>query len=391
MRIGFYSTLNGCSWGGSEELWSSAAEALLRDGREVCLHFRKRNHAPRQLQPLIDLGAVITCRRGSFFGKAIRKLLRKFKSPLDPITAWLQKAQPDFVLISISYHMDDLLVAHACHAAGVPYGLLVQAASPHQWLCGNYAESQRTAYANAARCYFVSAQNRDILEANLGLDLSDAEIVDNPFKVSVYAAPPWPESNERYKLACVARVHFQSKAQDVLLQVLRQPKWRERPLELTLYGADGGSLPQFESLIDLYNLHDTVKLGGFVDNIETVWSRHHGLILPSRYEGNPLAMIEAMMCGRMPIVTNVGRAGELIDDNHSGFVAPAATVELVDDALERAWQRRQDWQEIGANAAKAVRQRHSLKPAQDFADLLVAATQPRRRAVARPARATTAA
>ena len=60
-------------------------------------------------------------------------------------------------------------------------------------------------------------------------------------------------------------------------------------------------------------------------------------LLPSRAEDAP-ALIEAMLCGRMPIVTDVGRASDLIDDEDHGFVAPAATVPLIDDALERAWQ-----------------------------------------------------
>ena len=98
-----------------------------------------------------------------------------------------------------------------------------------------------------------------------------------------------------------------------------------------------------------------------------------GLLLPSRAEGNALSLIEAMMCGRVPITTNVGRAGELIDDNESGFIAPAATAELLDEVLERAWHRRDDWHAMGQRAAHAVRTRHSLRPAEDFADRILAA------------------
>jgi glycosyltransferase involved in cell wall biosynthesis len=102
------------------------------------------------------------------------------------------------------------------------------------------------------------------------------------------------------------------------------------------------------------------------------------LLLPSRAEGNSLSLIEAMICGRIPITTNVGRANELIDDNKTGFIAPAATVELIDEALERAWQKRAEWQSMGQRAADAIRARHSLRPAEDFADrILEAASQSR--------------
>ena len=98
-------------------------------------------------------------------------------------------------------------------------------------------------------------------------------------------------------------------------------------------------------------------------------------------EGNALSLIEAMICGRVPITTDVGRAAELIDDNRSGFVAPAATARLIDEVLERAWQRRHDWQAMGQEAARAIRQRHSLKPGEDFADRILAAASAKRLAV----------
>jgi glycosyltransferase involved in cell wall biosynthesis len=89
-------------------------------------------------------------------------------------------------------------------------------------------------------------------------------------------------------------------------------------------------------------------------------------------EGNALSLIEAMLCGRVPITTNVGRAAELIDDNESGFIAPAATAELIDEVLERAWQRRDDWRTMGQRAAQTIRSRHSLRPAEDLADRILA-------------------
>jgi glycosyltransferase involved in cell wall biosynthesis len=211
------------------------------------------------------------------------------------------------------------------------------------------------------------------MECNLALDLSRAEIVDNPFNVRADSRPLWPSAGPSWKLACVGRLHFASKGQDLLLKILCSPKWRQRSLQIVFWGDDNGSLRQARQWIDLHGLHRQAAFGGFAHDIEAMWSHHHAFVLSSRYEGNSLAMIEAMLCGRTPIVTNVGRAGELVDDNHTGFVAPAPTVDLVDDALERAWQRRHEWQAIGERAAQSIRSRHSLRPAEDFADRLLAA------------------
>jgi glycosyltransferase involved in cell wall biosynthesis len=209
------------------------------------------------------------------------------------------------------------------------------------------------------------------MEANVAVDMSQSEIVDNPFCVNLAEVPDWPASNSPWKLACVGRIDFQSKAQDVLLQALRGPKWRQRDFKLTFFGSNFGNEAQLRALIELYGLQEKVQLGGFVDNVASVWRDHHALVLPSRIEGNALAMIEAMACSRVPIVTNVGRVATLIDDNTSGFVAAAPTAGLIDDALERAWLRREDWQSIGAAAAASIRQRHSLNPPEDFAAKLV--------------------
>jgi glycosyltransferase involved in cell wall biosynthesis len=373
MRIGFVSMMAGLPWGGSEELWSRAAMVLLQRGHEVAINCRRWPVIAPPLQRLIDAGAVPHFRSRARLGRSLRRALERLKLIQLRFIRWIQKTKPDFVVISFSYHGDDPQIANMCHLLGVPYAIVVQAAGPHIWIPSRNLEDFRSAYLHAEGCFFVSEENREVLESNLAVDLSRSEIVDNPFNVSSDAAPDWPSTAATWKLACVARVHFLSKSQDLLVRVLRQAKWRARPLSVALYGADDGSLPQLRQLINLYGLHKQLAYSGFVDDIEKLWSEHHALLLPSRMEGNALSLIEAMMCGRVPITTKVGRAAELIDDNRSGFLAPAATAELIDEVLERAWQRRHDWQQMGQLAARAIRERHCLRPAEEFADRILAA------------------
>jgi len=376
MRIAFYSTMGGMPWGGSEELWSRAAAVLLARGHQVCVNYRRRRQLVAPLEKLRQLGAEVYWRRGALYGRSVRRVLEKLNLGQQPYARWLKHARPDFVLVSVGYHVDDVAITQTCRLLGIPYGLVVQAASPYQFVEPRAYEGLRAAYGGAARLYFVSGQNRDVLEANLALDLSDSEIVDNPFNMRADAAPAWPADDKLWKLACVARIHFQSKAQDLLVDVLRRPKWRSRPLQVALWGHDGGNLRQVEALIALHGLERQLVVAGFSNDIEALWRDHHALILPSRFEGNALAMIEAMMCGRAPIVTNVGRVAELVDDNRTGFIAPAPTAELLDQALERAWQLRHEWKTMGALAAQTIRERHSQRPAEDFAEAILAA--PRR-------------
>jgi len=381
MRIAFFSTMGGLPWGGSEELWSRAAESLLARGHEVLFNSRQWRETAAPLRRLIDKGAKPYFRPRIRLGRSLRRLMERARVIRLKYIGWLQRTRPDFVVISFSCHIDEPQIANSCHLLGIPYAILLQAAGPNNWIRPRDIPDFRAAYQNARQCFFVSGENRDIIESNLAIDLSHAQIVDNPFAVRLDAAPPWPTTEPVWKLACVARIHFLSKSQDLLVRVLRQPKWRARPLRVVMWGNDDGCLGQLREMIELYGLHEQLAYGGFSHDVEALWAEHHGLLLPSRMEGNALSLIEAMICGRVPITTDVGRAAELIDDNRSGFVAPAATARLIDEVLERAWQRRHDWQAMGQEAARAIRQRHSLKPGEDFADRILAAAAAQRSAV----------
>jgi glycosyltransferase involved in cell wall biosynthesis len=374
MRIAFFSTMMGLPWGGSEELWCGAARVLLERGHQVAFNCMKWPTTAAKLQQLVDKGAEPHFRSRRRMGRTLRQTLEKLRLTRRKYMPWLRKCQPDFVLISFSCHTDEPQIAVTCRAMGIPYAIVLQAAGPHNWMDTRHLEDYRAAYSHASRCFFVSNENREIVESNLAIDLPRSEIVDNPFTVSPAAAPTWPATLPHWKLACVARIHYITKSQDLLIRVLRQAKWRTRPLHVTLWGHDNGNLNQFRRALDIYGLHRQITYGGVSSNIEQLWAEHHGLLLPSRAEGNALSLIEAMICSRVPITTKTGRAAELLDDNESGFLAPAATAELLDEVLERAWKRRDDWRAMGERAAWAIRARHSLQPAEDFADDILSAT-----------------
>jgi glycosyltransferase involved in cell wall biosynthesis len=114
---------------------------------------------------------------------------------------------------------------------------------------------------------------------------------------------------------------------------------------------------------------------GHVEDVHAIWQEHDALILPSRMEGTPLALIEAMLCSRTAIVTDVAGNGELIEDNVSGFLAKAPTEELLDEALERAWQRRGEMTALGRAARERVLEMVPADPVGDFGNRLVQLTE----------------
>jgi glycosyltransferase involved in cell wall biosynthesis len=141
-----------------------------------------------------------------------------------------------------------------------------------------------------------------------------------------------------------------AKGQDVLLQILAQPEWRERCVEVNFYGAGVYELTlrRMAEMLQVKN----VRFRGHVNDIRGIWEQNHILLLPSRYEGLPLALVEAMWCGRPAVVTDVGGNAELCVEGETGFVAPSPTLSSFDETLHRAWKARTKWSRLG-EAARA--------------------------------------
>jgi glycosyltransferase involved in cell wall biosynthesis len=274
------------------------------------------------------------------------------------------------MLISMGSLHSRLDMAEACQRQGVPYAMLVHLAHWGRWLEGQTTVAHyRRVFEAAEACFFVSAENREIAEANVGVSLPHASVVDNPLW-KPDAPLPWPSSEENWRLACVGRLHFRQKAQDVILRVLRREKWRSRPLQMRFYGEDYGDETRLCEQICLHELEPKVRYAGYADR-EHIWRTCHGLLLPSRFEGMPMVTPEAMACGRVPVVTRCGRNADLVTDAETGFLAEAATERLVDRALERAWQRRSEWEQMGRRAAQHVRDGYDDDPVGTFTQRLI--------------------
>ena len=153
-------------------------------------------------------------------------------------------------------------------------------------------------------------------------------------------------------MACVARFEVRDKGQDLLLEALADPVWRERDFRLDFFGS-GPDREILEDLISFYRLGDKVRIVGFESDIRKIWGDHGLLVLPSLSEGTPISLIEAQLCAQASLVTRVDRYPEWVEEGKTGFLAEAPTVYHLRLTLERAWENRHRWAEMG-NAARAA-------------------------------------
>ncbi len=368
-------------WGGSEELWWAAAMVLL-----------ERGHAVDVIRPVVDLDhprivALVQrgCRVTALTHRGARLALAA--SAFVP-TAWrldgrrhaavaaaaaIARRRPAAVLVSQGQCYDGLTLAHASRLQRVPYVVISQKASEAYWPRDEFRARAHSAHAGAHASIFVSRHNRQVTEDQIGT-IPRALVMRNPVLVGADGPLPWPADEGPAKLACVARLDPPEKGQDGLLRALARDRWRERAYELTLFGT-GPRRHGLEALAARLGL-DRVRFGGQAAQITEVWRSHHLLVLPSRAEGLPLTLIEAMTLGRPALVTDVGGNAEVIEDGVTGFLASGPEVEALDTALERAWTQRADWSAMGARAAERASELAREQPGDvgaRLADLLLEA------------------
>lgn len=369
-------------WGGSEELWWQAAQRLLDDpSHELCLAKVPLERDHPRIRALAERGCRIRdlraqwSRVGAFVSLFLPNRVKIDTRRLTSLRFVIELARwrPELVVVSQGQNYDGLVFARICRLMRVPYVIIAQKASETYWPMDFFRPTYRAAYANARRAVFVSHHNLRVTEDQLAVRLANAIVLSNPVAFGREEGPlPWPSADDGVvRLACAGRLFPSEKGQDVLLRALARERWRSRPITLTLLGT-GVAREGLEELAGFLGLSNVTFAGHAGDMVE-VWRRHHMLVLPSRTEGLPLALVEAMMCGRPAVVSDVGGNAEVIDDGRTGFLASGPEVDAFDAALERAWEARDEWPAMGELAAQDIRVRVSADPAGDLVRVIEAA------------------
>lgn len=360
------------SLGASEDLVVAVAEKLAANGHAPGFWF---NFCPPESDGRIKRLRAAGCRihyhnRLDPWLRLRRKLSHSAdRTALEAsLQATLKAEQPNHVILNQGGNSDASVEAPVLQRAGVAYSVLCHAATEASWPTPEFLPQMRAIFTGAVQCCFVSDWIRQLTEAQLGMKLPASRIVYNPCKITAVQSFAWPKDTDKCSIAVVARMENKQKGHDLILRALALPQWRERPLSVTFYG-EGPHRDSLESYAAALGL-ESVHFAGQVDDIPFIWKSHQAFIQASRFEGYGLSLLEAMFCERIAITTPIPSATEFVTEGETGFLARAASMEELADALERAWAERARWQEMGLAAARRVESGYPKDPAGDFLSLL---------------------
>jgi len=380
-RIVIFSTIDE-DWGGSEELWAKSIPYLQSAGYEIyVLKSRINFQHPKfidlaknnvQLLDLIVPPIKTEPLKSIIYNRITSRLKKEFriKEPKENAFEYLfvtkiKAINPALVIIAQGVNFDGLEYAHQFFTHKIPYVTLSQKAVDFFWPNKNSRPFMKVGLLNALKCFFVSKHNLFLTEEQFGCRLPNSVLINNPIKLKKNIIP-YPSTENGYHVACIGRLFLLDKGQDILIKLLSSPIWKARPLYVSFIGegVDYTALMELADLLDVKN----VKFIGYVDNISDIWITHHALILPSRAEGMPLAMLEAMAIGRTVIVSNAGGNSEVVIDGENGFVGNHQSFEAT---IEKAWNARNNWDKIGITASKYIAENYPDCPENDFAKEII--------------------
>ncbi|MCS7273701.1 MAG: glycosyltransferase [Fimbriimonadales bacterium] len=150
-----------------------------------------------------------------------------------------------------------------------------------------------------------------------------------------------------------------SKNHSLLLQAFARLRCKQ-PVYLWLVGG-GELLESMQQLARELGVAERVRFWGVRSDVPALLNAADIFTLPSRYEGNPLSVMEAMAAGLPVVATAVGGVPELVEEGVSGFLTPNEDVEALTAALQRLVDNAELRRQMGEAALRRARERFDVR------------------------------
>jgi glycosyltransferase involved in cell wall biosynthesis len=98
---------------------------------------------------------------------------------------------------------------------------------------------------------------------------------------------------------------------------------------------DGAMREELEDQVERLALGEQVQFLGMRDDVPQCLRELDIFVLPSRFEGLPLTVIEAMATGLPVVATNVGSMAELVEEGVNGFLVEPENPPVLANAIAR--------------------------------------------------------
>ena len=289
----------------------------------------------------------------------LRWLATQLKLPFDFRRA-ISRDKPHIVHINTAFEpraiIRDLVLAKS--AGSIPIVLHVHGGRfvMQDFPNGALAWAAEQLLRSASRVIVLSVAERDrLLTRTPGLNIT---VLPNavPAASLPLADRAWGTKNIVY----LGRLD-ESKGLSDMVEACRMLVEQGFKFRFSCYGAGPGKRKFIASMKEV--LGHSFHYGGVVTGKHKVQALAEGdiFLMPSRFEGLPMALLEAMACGCVPVVSNRGSIPAVVNDGHDGFlVEPGDLTQIVGKLKFLLSEGETGWEEYRRNARETVVERFDI-------------------------------
>lgn len=173
-----------------------------------------------------------------------------------------------------------------------------------------------------------------------------------------------PFEERTHTVVCVSKLRYE-KGIDVLLQAWRLVHEQLPEARLILVGS-GPIQSQLTQLAEALDIRESVEFAGLQSDVPAQFHRGTIAVLPSRWEGMPNALLEAMASSMACVATRVSGSEDLITPEVNGLLVEPDDYEAMAQALLRLLRNPALAQDYGQAARQTVEQHYTLQQVIDM-------------------------
>ena len=168
-------------------------------------------------------------------------------------------------------------------------------------------------------------------------------------------------TDKQYDIIAVAQLNH-GKRMNMFLDVISRLKKSGFNLKAVIAGS-GCLKKELEELSEKMGLLENVYFAGFQPDIEKVLNESRIFLLPTAHEGLSLAMLEAMACGVVPVVSNVDNLSDVVKDRFNGRLIDRDDTEGFVSAVSELLKDKNIYETYAKNSVNIINEFYTINNA----------------------------
>ena len=232
---------------------------------------------------------------------------------------------------------------------------------------GSYKALKRAVYcfyekaqgALTKKIIAVSAGEQTELVERLGITSSKICLIENGVEGSSNPKSSAGSFRSPLRVLNVNRFDFQKNPEDLFL-IAKELKKRSLPIKITVIGT-GERLEEFQRLIVDEELQTWIDLQGGTDKPRDIMRESDVFLSTSRWEGMPLALLEAMSEGLVLVASNVTGNKDILEQGPAGLLFDLHDIDTAVQHLSWILDNPSDASALGMRGPNVIESHYSIK------------------------------